>query len=209
MKIIGITNMATRKKFDIRVSDISAETANRFDEIKNKLYPGEKSGVNKKTFETILKTHQFFNFKLSEEEKETLEYINNTVPDIFEKKIKQVISTLGNKLKNTDYDDADLSLKNSSKSSFLRVEKIVDELVKQNETVKEWFDRRYINQKTIFEFAKEKKRLTPDFLAVSSRSIKQYLAINKNKIDEYNKKHDMSEDHNLKVYYFKLKQSKV
>ena len=102
-----------------------------------------------------------------------------------------------------------MSLKNSSKSSFLRVEKIVDELVKQNETVKEWFDRRYINQKTIFEFAKEKKRLTPDFLAVSSRSIKQYLAINKNKIDEYNKKHDMSEDHNLKVHYFKLKQSKV
>ena len=82
-------------------------------------------------------------------------------------------------------------------------------MVKQNDNVKEWFDRRYVNQKTIFEFAKEKKRLVPDFLAVSNRSIKQYLAINKNKINEYNNKYDMSEDHNLKVHYFKLKQSKI
>lgn len=198
--------MVTKKEKDFRLS-ISVETASQFDEIKMKLYPGDKAG-GKKTLESLLNTHHFFNFKLSEEEKETLEYITNTVPDIFGKKIKQVISALGNKLKNTDYDDADLSLKNSSKSSFLRVEKIVDELVKQNDTVKEWFDRRYINQKTIFEFAKEKKRSIPDFLAVSSRSIKQYLSINKNKIDEYNKKHNISEDHNLKVHYFKLKQSK-
>jgi len=196
--------MSKVEKKEIRITNIDVDTHDYFCDTAKNLKLDKKQ-----LFDLLLNTYQLFNFKLSEEEKETLKYINNTVPDIFQKKIKQVIETLGNKLKNTDYEDADLSLKNSSKSAFLRIEKIIDELVKQNDNVKEWFDRRYINQKTIFEFAKEKKRLVPDFLAVSNRSIKQYLAINKNKIDEYNNKYDMSEDHNLKVHYFKLKQSKI
>ena len=196
--------MSKVEKKELRITNVDVDIHDYFCDTAKNLNLDKKQ-----LFDLLLNTYQFFNFKLSEEEKDTLKYINNTVPDIFQRKIKQVIEKLGNKLKNTDYEDVDLSIKNSSKSAFLRIEKIIDDLVKQNDNGKEWFDRRYINQKTIFEFAKENKRLTPDFLAVSNRSIKQYLAINKIKINEYNNKYDMKEDHNLKVHYFKLKQSKV
>jgi hypothetical protein len=155
-----------------------------------------------------LNIHQFFNFKLSEEEIETLKCINNTLPDVFERKIKQVIEALGVKIKNIDYKNADLSFKNSSKSAFLRIEQLIEELAVQNDNGKDWFDRKYINQKTIFDFSKEKKRLTPSTITVSCRTINQYLAINKDKVDGYNKKYDMGEDHNLKVYYLKKKKKK-
>ena len=145
---------------------------------------------------------------MNKEEIETLKCINNTLPDIFERKIKQVIETLGVKIKNIDYQDADLSFKNSSKSAFLRIEQLIEELAMQNDNGKDWFDRKYINQKTIFDLSKEKKRLTPSTITVSCRTINQYLAINKDKVDSYNKKYDMGEDHNLKVYYFKKKQKK-
>ena len=192
------------KIVEIRISNVSPETLSRFNEIKTDLYSDDK----KKTLESLLNIHQFFNFKLSEEEIETLKCINNTLPDVFERKIKQVIEALGVKIKNIDYQDADLSFKNSSKSAFLRIEQLIKELVVQNDNGKDWFDRKYINQKTIFDFSKEKKRLTPSTITVSCRTINQYLAINKDKVDGYNKKYDMGEDHNLKVYYFKKKKKK-
>ena len=192
------------KIVEIRISNVSPETLSRFNEIKTDLYSDDK----KKTLESLLNIHQFFNFKLSEEEIETLKCINNTLPDVFERKIKQVIEALGVKIKNIDYQDADLSFKNSSKSAFLRIEQLIEELAVQNDNGKDWFDRKYINQKTIFDFSKEKKRLTPSTITVSCRTINQYLAINKDKVDGYNKKYDMGEDHNLKVYYFKKKKKK-
>jgi hypothetical protein len=112
-------------------------------------------------------------------------------------------------LKNTDYSKASLTVKNSSKSAFLRTEKMIDELMIKNDSVKEWFERKYINQKTVFDYAKEKKKVEPTFLAVSNKTVRQYLAINKQKIEDHNKKYNMAEDHNLKVHYFKLKQSKA
>ena len=203
MKLNKVFVMGVKKEkiVEIRISNVSPETLSRFNEIKTDLYSNDK----KKTLESLLNIHQFFNFKLSEEEIETLKCINNTLPDVFERKIKQVIEALGVKIKNIDYQDADLSFKNSSKSAFLRIEQLIEELAVQNDNGKDWFDRKYINQKTIFDFSKEKKRLTPSTITVSCRTINQYLAINKDKVDGYNKKYDLGEDHNLKVYYFKKK----
>lgn len=206
MKLNKVFVMGVKKEkiVEIRISNVSPETLSRFNEIKTDLYSDDK----KKTLESLLNIHQFFNFKLSEEEIETLKCINNTLPDVFERKIKQVIEALGVKIKNIDYQDADLSFKNSSKSAFLRIEQLIEELAVQNDNGKDWFDRKYINQKTIFDFSKEKKRLTPSTITVSCRTINQYLVINKDKVDGYNKKYDMGEDHNLKVYYFKKKKKK-
>ena len=196
--------MKKEKTHEIRITNLSNETINHFEEIRTNKYSGDK----KKTFEGLLDIYQYFNLKLNDQDKETLKCINETMPDIFEKKIKHLIESMGNKLKNTVYDDADTKLKNSSKSAFLRVERIVEELAKQNDDVKEWFERKYINQKTIFEAAKLKKSENPKDFAVSSKVIKQYLAINKTKVDDYNKKYNISVDNNLKAHYEKMKREK-
>lgn len=155
MKLNKVFVMGVKKEkiVEIRISNVSPETLSRFNEIKTDLYSDDK----KKTLESLLNIHQFFNFKLSEEEIETLKCINNTLPDVFERKIKQVIEALGVKIKNIDYQDADLSFKNSSKSAFLRIEQLIEELAVQNDNGKDWFDRKYINQKTIFDFSKKKE----------------------------------------------------
>jgi len=204
MKTKKLKNVKNENLSEFRIANVPNETINRFEEIRLNQYSGDK----KKTFEGILDIYRYFNLKLSDEDKVNLKYLNETVPDIFVKKIKRLIESMGNKLKNPNYDNANTNIKNSSKSAFLRVEKIVEELAKQNDTVKEWFERKYINQKTIFEFAKNKKLQNPKSLAVSSRVIKQYLSINKNKIDGYNKKYDMSANHNLKAHYENMKNDK-
>jgi hypothetical protein len=203
----GVSAMKTKnnKPLEIRFSNLDKETIDIFDKIKTDKYSGDK----KKAFDGLLNNHKLFNFKLSDEENLLLIDINNTIPDLFEKKIKHLIASLADKLKNTDYSKASLTVKNSSKSAFLRTEKMIDELMIKNDSVKEWFERKYINQKTVFDYAKEKKKVEPSFLAVSNKTVRQYLAINKQKIEDHNKKYDMAEDHNLKVHYFKLKQSKV
>lgn len=195
--------MNKAEKKELRITNIEVETYNHFCDTAKELNLDKKQ-----LLDILLTTHKFFNFNLNEEEKKKLDYINSVLPDIFEKKIKQVIKSFENRLKNTDYHNADLNFKNSSKSSFLRIEQLIEELAAKNDNAKDLFDKKYINQKTIFDLSKEKKRLIPSTITVSCRTINQYLAINKDKVDNYNKKHDLNKDHNLKVFYFKKKNNK-
>ena len=68
----------------------------------------------------------------------------------------------------------------------------VDEMMKHNEDAKEWYDKKRINQKSIFDHDQERKLVESNLLAVGQSSIKQYKSVNKIMIEEHNKKHGLS-----------------
>ena len=81
--------MSKVEKKEIRITNIDVDTHDYFCDTAKNLKLDKKQ-----LFDLLLNTYQFFNFKLSEEEKETLKYINNTVPDIFQKKISHLMQGL-------------------------------------------------------------------------------------------------------------------
>jgi len=160
--------------------------------------------TQKELFVDMLNTYKLFKINFSSEEKEQFNNVIITFPDVFSKRIKHTIKKLNERLSwSSNENEADIKYRSSSKSGFNRVKIFVDEMMKHNEEVSEWYDKKRINQKSIFDYAKERKIGDSNLLAVGHSSIKQYININKIMIEEHNKKHGLSKDHNLKTHYFK------
>jgi len=165
----------------------------------------ESNITQKELFVDMLNTYKLFKIKFSSEEKEQFNNVISTFPDLFSKRIKHTIKKLNERLSwSSNENQTDIKYRNSSKSAFNRVKIFVDEMMKHNEETKEWYDKKRINQKSIFDYAKERKLIESNLLAVGHSSIKQYISVNKIMIEEHNKKHNLGEDHNLKVHYFKM-----
>ena len=169
----------------------------------------ESNITQKELFVDMLNTYKLFKIKFNLEEKEKFNNVINTFPDLFSKRIKHTIKKLNERLSwSFNENQTDIKYRNSSKSAFNRVKIFVDEMMKHNEETKEWYDKKRINQKSIFDYAKERKLIESNLLAVGHSSIKQYISVNKIMIEEHNKKHNLGEDHNLKVHYFKMSKNK-
>ncbi len=170
----------------------------------------ESNITHKELFVDMLDTYKLFKIKFNDEEKEQFNNVISTFPELFSKRIKHTIKKLNERLSwsFSSENKTDIKYRNSSKSAFNRVKIFVDEMMKHNEDTKEWHDKKRINQKSIFDYAKERKLVKSDLLAVGHSSIKQYININKIMIEEHNKKHVLGEDHNLKVHYFKMNENK-
>jgi len=169
----------------------------------------ESNITQKELFVDMLDTYKLFKIKFNDEEKEQFNNVISTFPELFSKRIKHTIKKLNERLFwSSNENETNIKSRNSSKSAFNRVKIFVDEMMKHNEDTKEWHDKKRINQKSIFDYAKERKIVKSDLLAVGHSSIKQYININKIMIEEHNKKHDLGEDHNLKVHYFKTNENK-
>lgn len=165
----------------------------------------ESNITQKELFVDMLNTYKLFKIKFNVEEKEQFNNVISTFPDLFSKRIKHTIKKLNERLSwSSNENQTDIKYRNSSKSAFNRVKIFVDEMMKHNEETKEWYDKKRINQKSIFDYAKERKLIESNLLAVGHSSIKQYISVNKIIIEEHNKKHNLGEDHNLKVHYFKM-----
>ena len=165
----------------------------------------ESNITQKELFVDMLNTYKLFKIKFNVEEKQQFNNVISTFPDLFSKRIKHTIKKLNERLSwSSNENQTDIKYRNSSKSAFNRVKIFVDEMIKHNEDTKEWYDKKRINQKSIFDYAKERKLIESNLLAVGHSSIKQYISVNKIMIEEHNKKHDLGEDHNLKVHYFKM-----
>lgn len=165
--------------------------------------------TQKELFDDMWNIYKLFKIKFNDEEKEQFNNVISTFPDLFSKRIKHTIKQLNERLFwSSNENETDIRYRNSSKSAFNRVKIFVDEMIKHNEDTKDWYDKKRINQKSIFDYAKERKIVESDLLAVGHNSIKQYISINKDMIEEHNKKHNLNEDHNLKVHYFKMNENK-
>ena len=167
--------------------------------------------TQKELFDDMWNTYKLFKIKFNVEEKEQFNNVISTFPDLFTKRIKHTIKKLNERLSwsSSNENETDIKYRNSSKSGFNRVKIFVDEMMKHNEDAKEWYDKKRINQKSIFDYAKERKLFESNLLAVGHSSIKQYISVNKIMIEEHNKKHGLSKDHNLKTHYFKMKENEV
>ena len=166
--------------------------------------------TQKELFDDMWNTYKLFKIKFSSEEKEQFNNVISTFPELFSKRIKHTIKKLNERLSwsSSNENETDIKYRNSSKSGFNRVKIFVDEMMKHNEDTKEWYNKKRINQKSIFDHAKERKFIESNLLAVGHSSIKQYINLNKTIIEEHNKKHGLGKDHNLKTHYFKIKESK-
>lgn len=162
----------------------------------------------KELFETVWEVYKYCDFDLNKKDKENISHINNILPGELSKRLKRFIQLTRDKLDSLNSKNHDLSIKNSSKSAFTRIDLIVKEMMKNNDNSTNWFDKKHISNKSIHDYVQDKKKDDPNILTFGNDTIKKYLIINKKKVDDHNNKHDLGKNHNLKAFYYKKQNQK-
>ena len=111
-------------------------------------------------------------------------------------------SIISNKDKPVMLKEVDKNSRTSAKAADLRVADIVAEMMLHNDQAQQWYQRKFINQKTIGEYAKDRKQLSVNNLSLNTGVIKRYLENYQEVIAKHHLKHDMQEDHNRRVFNF-------
>ena len=161
-----------------------------------------------KLFTEYYELNNLFDFNFTDEEKENIVKIKEVLPDALAQRLKKCIISLSKRIDCLGSKETIVGSRNSTNSGFLRIKTIVDEMMKNNDKAKEWYDKRFINQKSIFDHGQQAKQLDDNKMGVGVNSIKQYLAVNKVSVEEHHTKHKIDKSHNLKVHYFKMNEKK-
>lgn len=95
--------------------------------------------------------------------------------------------------------------RNSSKAADLRAIEIVNEMMLENDTEEKRYNLRFLSQKAIFDYARERKDDDSNKLALSIPVITRYLDNHLAEIKQHHTKHNLNENHNRIAHYERLK----
>jgi hypothetical protein len=160
-----------------------------------------------KLLEIIWDNFKYSQIQFNDEEKQLIERALKMSNLSIEELKKQAIlraakNIIANKDKPIVSKEVDRNSRTSAKAADLRVADIVAEMMLHNDQAEQWYKRKFINQKTISEYAKDRKQLSVNNLSLNTGVIKRYLENYQEVIARHHAKYDMQEDHNRKVFNF-------
>jgi hypothetical protein len=102
--------------------------------------------------------------------------------------------------------EVNINSRTSTKAADLRVAEIIFEMMLHNEQADHWYERRFISQKAVADYARERKAQSADNLTLNIGVIKRYLLSHQEEIEQHHLKYNMKENHNRKVFNYKRMQ---
>lgn len=193
-----------RKKNSLSISGISQKVEAEF-----KQYAKDNHLEQHK-----LQTMMWDNFNnlyvvFSEKEQGVINEARQLCDTIFKKAVKNSILRNAQKVIEMTHNPAntnvDETVKNSAKSADIRVARIVEEMIEGNKQAANWYDKVFINKKSILKNAQERKKQNPESYGVGNIVIDRYIDRNKEFIQNHNNQEGLNENHNLKAYHQKNK----
>ena len=126
------------------------------------------------------------------------------------KKLKKTLlrlseNVLKSKKKVDDNIIVDKDIKNSSKAADIRVAEVVNEMILANDSAIEWYNRKFLSQRAIFDYALDRKLKDPNNLSLSISVINRFLDNNKDMLNEHHAKYSLNECHNRKAHYERMR----
>lgn len=160
-----------------------------------------------KLLEIIWNNFKYSQVQFDDEEKQLIDRaLKMSNLSIEELKKQSILRTARNIIANKDkpvvLKEVDRNSRTSAKAADLRVADIVAEMMLHNDQAEQWYQRKFINQKTIGEYAKDRKQLSVNNLSLNTGVIKRYLENYQEVIAKHHLKYDMQEDHNRRVFNF-------
>lgn len=172
-------------------------------------YAKEVNVTQGELFKKLWHNYQNFYIPLEQEEQELVNKAYVISSKTINKKLKRALLHLAEKVLKLQTIDAsavvDKDTKNSSRAADMRVADIVNEMMLANDSATEWYDRKFLSQRAIFDYALDRKFKDPSNLSLSISVISRFLDSNKDMLDEHHSKYDLDENHNRKAHYERMK----
>jgi len=180
-------------------------------EIKEEFVKHAKEGnlTQAELFKKVWHNYQNFYIPLEQEEQELVNRAYLVSSKTINKKLRKALLHLAEKvLELQNADDSlviDKDTKNSSRAADMRVADIVNEMMLANDTAQEWYDRKFLSQRAIFDYALDRKFKDPSNLSLSISVISRFLDSNKDILEKHHSKYGLDENHNRKAHYERMR----
>lgn len=163
------------------------------------------------TFQRMWDYFKYFDISLAQEEQELAKRAVEIAGKSFEKIKKTAIMRvikriIDNKDKVTSTAEIDRNSRTSPRAADLRIAEIVEEMMSHNDKEKKWYNRKFVSQKAIDDYAKERKKTSNSYFCPNMAVIKRYIENNRALLDEHHLKYKMDEEHNRKAYNYRRRQ---
>ena len=188
---------------ELKINRLSISGIN--EQLKEKFIEFSKANAlpYRKTLQRIWDDFKYFHTALNQEEKELARKAAEIAGQSFEEiRKKAIMKAVRGIIDNNAI--IDKNIHSNKKVADLRIAEIVSEMITNNDKEKKWYNRKFISQKSIENYANERKRiansnnLTPGIIV-----IKRYIESNRALLDEHHLKHKMNKEHNRKAYNYK------
>jgi len=160
-------------------------------------------------FKKLWRNYQNFYIPLEIEEQELVSKAYAVSSKTINKKLKKALLHLAEKVLELQTIDASVTIdkdtKNSSRAADMRVAEVVNEMMLANDTATEWYDRKFLSQRAIFDYALDRKFKDPSNLSLSISVISRFLDSNRDMLDEHHNKYNLDENHNRKAHYERMR----
>lgn len=160
-------------------------------------------------FKKVWRNYQNFYIPLEQEEQQLVSKAYAISYKTINKKLKKALLHIAQKVLELQVIDAsvivDKDTKNSSRAADMRVAEIVNEMMLANDTATEWYDRKFLSQRAIFDYALDRKFKDPSNLSLSIGVISRFLDSNKDMLNEHHNKYGLDENHNRKAHYERMR----
>ncbi len=160
-------------------------------------------------FKKLWRNYQNFYIPLELEEQELVSKAYAVSSKTINKKLKKALLHLAEKVLELQTIDASVAIdkdtKNSSRAADMRVAEVVNEMMLANDTATEWYDRKFLSQRAIFDYALDRKFKDPNNLSLSISVISRFLDSNRDMLNEHHNKYNLDENHNRKAHYERMR----
>lgn len=158
----------------------------------------------------LLDNYKCFNLDFNKEEQARLDTALQKTPSSLKNKIKRSIlrhveTAINRSIKVVNND---INAKTSSYSANARADALLDQIIKHNELVANWYDKIFITKSSMQSYAEEKRKLNENSLTPGKTVINRCLERNKELIATHHLEQGLDNSHNSKAYYARLKQCK-
>lgn len=188
-----IKETKTRKK-DIAIK-ASDELHERFTTFKNKLKKEINFDItNEQLLVLLLDSYEANTLTFNHFERDLIDRAAKSAGETSDSLIKKgallfAQKTISNVKKGNE--PIDLATSRTAGAADMRVKEAVDAMMEENDNAANWFERKYINQRSLSEKTGANRQV-----------IQRYLATHQEHIESHHKKHGMTEDHNRQVFNY-------
>jgi len=170
-----------------------------------------KKFTHNKLFAEIFYHYLNFPFELNEEESVIMQEANAIAPNSLGKKIKKMVLRYSEhliSLKDKPEAIVNTKIKNSAKAADARADALIEQIFKNNEDAKHWYDKTLITKTSILDYAAKQKATDPDAIISGKLVLERCLERHKEQIRQHHEEHKLTPNHNAIAHYERLKATK-
>lgn len=161
-----------------------------------------------KLFAQVFYHYLNFPFELSCEESLVMQEAHKIAPNTLGKKIKKMVLRYAQvliSLKDKPKAIVNTKIKNSAKAADARADALIEQIFKNNEDAKHWYEKTLITKTSILDYAAKQKATDPEAIVSGKLVLDRCLERHKEQIKQHHEEHKLTPNHNAIAHYARLK----